>query len=461
MKNRFFLKQISSKFVLITLIFGSMFLVDGCKTTSPEIDPVAPPAVSPDATIQWANMTLYILKNSRNNTPNYASRSLGYMGLTMYECVVNGSTQNQSLAGKLNGLTTLPKPDAMLKYNWIVAMNAGQSMMLKRLYEHTMPVNVTKIDSLEKVVLKANIGTDTQDVIDRSVSFGQAIAGAIIDWSKTDGGYQQYDGLFDINYVGPKGQGYWKVPVNGQSFSRYPLYPYWGNNRTFLTKNFQQDIPKILPYSTDPKSAYYAQFLEVYNVSKTLTPTQKEIAVWWSDDPASSYGPPGHSYNIATLTIKAAKADLFKAAETYARVGMAVADAFVNCWRCKYTYFAERPYYYIIFYIDVNWNNFWPEPPFPSFSSGHATNSSAMGTVLANLYGDTFSLTDNTHEGHPKDDLRGIEYKNRSFTSFSQMAQEAADSRLYGGIHTRQDNEQGAADGKKIGENINALAWKK
>ena len=63
--------------------------------------------------------------------------------------------------------------------------------------------------------------------------------------------------------------------------------------------------------------------------NKVLTDEEKNIAAWWADDPTETYSPPGHSYNLATLTVKKANANIVKAAQTYARVGLAVADAFI------------------------------------------------------------------------------------------------------------------------------------
>jgi hypothetical protein len=71
------------------------------------------------------------------------------------------------------------------------------------------------------------------------------------------------------------------------------------------------------------------------------------------------------------------------------------------------------------------------------------------------------TFDDMSHVGRPKDVFRNVEYKKRSFTSISQMAIECGISRLYGGIHTAQDNIVGLAEGKNIGANINALSWKK
>jgi membrane-associated phospholipid phosphatase len=158
------------------------------------------------------------------------------------------------------------------------------------------------------------------------------------------------------------------------------------------------------------------------------------------------------------LTVKKANAKIVKAAQTYARVGLAVADAFICCWKTKFIFFNERPATYVKSNIDPNWSSFWPEPPFPAFPSGHSTQSAATATVLAGMYGDNFSFVDNTHEG-----ARRFPFfqpmKPRSYSTFWQTAEESAYSRYLGGIHTAQDNTVGLAEGKKIGTNVNALAW--
>ncbi len=446
-----------SKFLPIFISISFLFFIS-CKKDD-ETNIYQADTSTPDIAVKWTDMNLYILKYSPSNTPTYASRSLGYLGLTMYECVQAGSGRHVSMNGQLKGLPTLPQVEAGKKYNWIVSLNAGQAFILKKLYPHTSADNVKKIDSLAAVTLRGQ-SSEAADVIDRSVKFGEAIATAFFDWSETDGGENGYRRNFPVVLI-PTNPGSWRPPVNGQVASQLPLHPFWGNNRTFVEKNGNMSVPQMIEYSTDPQSPYYAQFLEVYNKNKTLTQEEKEIATWWGDDPSETAAPPGHSVNLATIAIKKEQPDLFKAAETYAKIGMAVGDAFINCWKCKYTYYAERPASYVNANIDVRWVQFWPEPPFPAFTSGHATQSAAMATVLTELYGDNFKFVDNTYEGRPMNTLRGISYKNRTFNSFWESADECAYSRLLGGIHTRQDNEVGTKEGKKIGANVIALLWKK
>lgn len=416
-------------------------------------------AVPSEVALKWGEMSLKTMKDTPGGSPTYGSRSLGYLGLTMYECVVAGITKKKSLAGTLKGLNELPKPVKGQVYNWVLSLNAGQAFLLKKLYQQSDPQNISRIDSLEEAIYQNELKTTDEKVAVHSKLFGQSIAEAIFEWSKTDGGFEGYKRNFDSTYKMPVGKGLWKAPTRGQSAVAMPLHPHWGKNRTFAPSNSVLPIPEMIKYDFKPDSKYYAYMYEVYTKRKTLTQEEKEIANWWGDDPSQTFSPPGHSYNLANLAVKTAKPDLFKAAETYAKVGMAVADAFINCWKIKFIYNAERPFSFIYYNIDRNWSLYWPEPPFPAYYSGHAVQSAATATVLTALYGTSFKFIDDSHVGRPRDEERLVEYKARSFNSFWEAAQESAMSRLYGGIHTRQDNEVGLIEGKKIGSNINSLPW--
>jgi len=202
----------------------------------------------------------------------------------------------------------------------------------------------------------------------------------------------------------------------------------------------------------------------VYDKDHILTLEEREMAAWWGDDPTETFSPPGHSYYIAMLAIKKSQVNLMKAAEAFARTGIATADAFIHCWKAKTTYFNERPSSFVRKYIDDSWIQFWPEPPFPAFPSGHSIHSAAAAVVLTDLFGEPFSFTDDAHEGHRRyDDLRFLDlvYPARNFNSFWEAANECAYSRFLGGIHTQQDNDVGQEEGRKIGNNVNALQWSK
>lgn len=406
---------------------------------------------------RWASMTLLITKNTPANSPTFASRAFGYIGLTMYESVVHASPHHRSLAGQLSGLTELPQPEKGKKYNWALALNAGQAQILKSIYVQTSDENKAKIDSLQKVI-QQSVAEEEETVL-RSIGYGQAVAAAIFEWSKTDGGHRGYLANFDSEAIHPNRPGSWRAPFFAQTISRFPLHPHWGNNRTFLPTDSAWKMPAFLTYDSSATSEYYKQFDSVYKANQTLTQEQKEIAVWWNDDPSDTFTPPGHSYNLARIVVTAQKPDLVSSAETFARVGLAVADAFVVCWRMKYVFFSERPSTYISEHIDEQWEPFWPDPPFPAFPSGHATQAGAVATVMADMYGDSLAIVDNTHVGLPENKLRHVPYKQRTFSSFWQLAEETAYSRFLGGIHCSYDNEIGLQQGKLVGNHVNQLKW--
>ena len=445
-------KNVSIK---IFIFLGFIFLLANCKN-KPTIK-----LTEQDPATKWAELTLHITKNTPANSPTFASRCLGYIGLTMYESIVHGYEDYHSMVGQLQGLDNLPLPEAGKTYHWPLALNAGQAEILRNIYIQTADSNKVKIDSLENLILESLSAavTDNQPV-EQSIAYGKSIANAIFEWSKTDGGHRGYLKNFDKGLIHPNFPGSWKPPLYAQSFSHHPLHPYWGKNRTFLAENAAIPNPKMIPYDTAKSSAYYQQFLQVYEKDKVLTQAEKEAAIWWGDDPDVTFTPPGHSYYIATVVIKAKKPPLIKCAETYARVGIAVADAFIKCWKWKYDFFSERPNTFIPQFIDQEWESFWPDPPFPAFPSGHAIQAATAATILMDLYGNEFRFVDSAHVGRERDELRDVDFVARSFNTFWEVAEETADSRFYGGIHTPQDNEVGLQEGKKIANHVNKLNWK-
>lgn len=451
--------------LLIAYVIAGLFFLNSCSKNEDLVYKEVPKlnTVSADVALQWADMSLYTIRFSSYNTPTYASRSLGYLGLAMYESVVQGDSAHRSMNGQLNGLM-IPLPEAGKPYQWLLCLNAAELTLLKLLYP--VPANSHMyvhhlIDSVaDKIYAEQKIGI-TEETINRSVEFGNAVALAIYRWSVTDGGDAGYVRNFDPNYAFPTGLSYWVPPLNGQTVSLYPLHPTWGSNRTFVVSNAMIPVPAIMPFSSDTTSGYYKMYKAVYDKNIMLTHEEKEIAAWWGDDPTETFSPPGHSYYIATLAIKNSKAGIVKAAEAYARTGLAVADAFINCWKAKTTYFNERPSSYVKTFINKDWVQYWPEPPFPAFPSGHATQGAATATVLTDMFGGALPFKDNCHEGRRDSRFYDLGYPARSFNNFWEAARESAYSRFLGGIHTQQDNDAGLKEGEIVGQNVNALHWLK
>ncbi len=230
------------------------------------------------------------------------------------------------------------------------------------------------------------------------------------------------------------------------------LQPFWGSNRPFaLASGSACDPGSPLPYSEEPSSAFYAESIECYEVATNLSPEQPAIAQFWSDDPGLTATPPGHSVSILTQVVRDGGFTLDVAAEAYARLGIAVADAFIACWNTKYRYNLLRPVTYIQRQIDPAWSPLLVTPPFPEYTSGHSVQSAASAQVLTDLFGDV-AFTDHTH------DDRGL--APRFFNSFFEAAEEAAVSRLYGGIHFRTAIALGLEQGRCIGQHVSGLEFR-
>ncbi|OGO52683.1 MAG: hypothetical protein A2V84_10845 [Chloroflexi bacterium RBG_16_70_13] len=143
-----------------------------------------------------------------------------------------------------------------------------------------------------------------------------------------------------------------------------------------------------------------AEAMEVYEAVNGLTPAQLEIGLFWSDDPGQTATPLGHSASILGQVLRVEDRSLADAAVAYARLGLAVCDAFIACWRVKYVRNIVRPIGYIEEHVDPTWGDPLPlaTPPFPEYASGLSVQSVAAAEVLTATFGAT-AFTDHTHDG--------------------------------------------------------------
>jgi hypothetical protein len=413
--------------------------------------------VSPSATdynaqvaTAWFDLQLKLVRETPGFSPPVASRAFGYTGVTLYEAIVPGMPDYQSLAGQLNELTKLPRPVEGITYHWATVANSALATITGYLFPTASDENLAAIDTLYSRFSDKFADEVNEYIFSRSVTQGRVVADAIYIWSLTDGGHEGYIRNFPQDFVPPTGEGLWVPTPRTGGEPQAALQPYWGNNRSFVL-NFDEECqsPPHPDYSEDRQSIFYREVLEVYETAQNLTPEEIEIALFWADDPGQTSTPPGHSISILTQILRQEDASLSFAAEAYARMGIAVADAFIGCWQAKYIYNLVRPVTYIQQWMDGDWMPIVNTPPFPEYPSGHSVQSGAASVVFSGLFGENYSFTDHTHDR--------LDMARRSFVSFTQMAEEAAISRLYGGIHYHFAIELGLEQGWCIGEQVNAL----
>ena len=443
---------IVAKFVLYSIVCVTIISLNSCKDKSAG-EETAPLATSKTASTfdaslatYWTQMQLHLIKSTPGYAAPVAARTLGYTSLALYESIVYGMKDYQSLAGQINGLTTLPKPDLTKEYNWGLAANASISTLIKEMYFTTNDANKAAIDSLRRTI-ESTLRKDVtkQEVTDRSITFGADIAKAIWEYAKKDGGHEGWNNNFPITYQIPTAIGSWE-PTTTQ---KIPLLPYWGSNRNFSALNSTSKPLAPLAFSFKEGSVMYLAAKEVHTTNKALTAEQKAIANFWSD---ASITPAGHHFNIASIILKKEKAKLDKAVEVYLRLGLALNDAMISSWKSKYTYNLMTPFTYIKQAIDPKWSPLLASQPVPEYTSEQATSSAVASTILISFFGDKYGFTDNTYEGT----LPG-----RVFKTFDEYTNEATIASLYAGTHYKMSNENGQKNGKEIAQNILKIKFKK
>jgi len=300
------------------------------------------------------------------------------------------------------------------------------------------PASASSFDALHAAILAA-IPDGPQKTA--GIVWGEFVANQILAARANDGS----DAI--VPPPGGSGPGVW-VPTP-PAFLPY-LLPQWGFVVPFGMSSSSQFRPPGPP-SLDSEQ-YAADYNEVKElgaaVGSTRTEEQTQIALFWADG-AGTETPPGHWNSIAQLISAAQGNTLEENARLFALMNIAMADAAICAWDAKYTFHFWRPVTAINFAEpELNWMSFIVTPPFPDYVSGHSTFSGAAATVLALFYG-----TEDLPFTIGSDFLPGVY---RSFPTCLDAAEEAAVSRLYGGIHFRSANEDGLQAGIGIGEWTNS-----
>ncbi len=409
--------------------------------------------------LAWYRLVLELVRHTATYSPPVASRAFAYLGITAYEAVSSGQTGMVSLAGQVRGLAALPERGGAPMDEALV-LHAALGAAVAGFFANTGPTGQRAMAAMERqLATDLSAGVDPE-IAARSLAYGRSVADHVIDWSASDGGAVIVNMGFPLDYTLTAGPAHW-VPTSLIVQQQAPLLPGWGNIRAFTLPDSGSasgtdsgskgdcGLPPPPDYSEDKGSAFYQEALETYEVGNTLTDEQKLIARFWSDDPMLSPTPPGHWISIALDIIQRDGLEAARAADVLARLGIAIADAFIACWRSKFEVDLLRPVTYIKRVIDKTWEPLLITPPFPEYPSGHSTQSGAATVVLTAIFGEGYAFTDATHA----DDGMAP----RPYSDFWAAAREAAISRLYGGIHFRAAIERGLDQGACVGAHVNAL----
>ncbi len=379
-------------------------------------------------------------------SPPVASRNYVYPCIAAYEVLAQDHPDYKSLQGQLRDLKSIPPKEASKEYCLPVAAIQAFTQTGKALI-----FSEDKMEDFHDSVMKEYEAMDiSKEVMDRSIAYGNQVSSHILSWADKD--------LYKETRTYPK----YTIPNNPTKWTPTPpdymdgIEPHWRSIRPMFLDSAQQFTPPPpTPYNMDKDSPFYKELMEVYHAVKDASPEHIAIAEFWDCNPYVSHHhghvmyatkkitPGGHWMGIASIAAKNTGADLMKTTQTYTLTAIALFDAFISCWDEKYRSNLVRPETVINRQLDEEWKPTLQTPPFPEYTSGHSVISSAAAIALTDLYGDSFAFTDSTE----------VEYglPPRSFNSFIEASEEAAVSRLYGGIHYRPAIDYGVTQGRGVG----------
>lgn len=346
----------------------------------------------------WNELTLQLILKYRVN-PLRASRALTYVNVVEHDALALALRHSLDQPGQL------------------AAVHLAASTMLAHLFPLETP---GKIAAMGATAQAANELRYPQAL--REISKGQAIAKQVTALAIKRAQSDRADEVWDVRTRPKPTTGMWEgaPPLE----SAQPQEPLAGQWRTWVLKNgaeIQPPPPPALDSAILEKSTR-----EVYEVFTRLTPEQKKIASDWHLDQGSATPPGVWNLKARLLADKSGMSNESRV-RVYTALNIAMMDAAIACWHAKYTWWTARPLTRIRSQINPTFLPYLVTPPHPSYVSGHASVSGAASEILKKFF--------------PSDQQE-----------INQWAEEAAMSRLYGGIHYRHDNEEGLVLGRKIGQ---------
>ncbi|WP_200979468.1 vanadium-dependent haloperoxidase [Echinicola sp. 20G] len=381
--------------------------------------------------------------------PTGASRFYAYSNLGAYAVLNKPQRIKGSLISALNQNLTIKYPDTGKIDSTFTAiysmLGVGKGIM----------PSGKQLSSAQETLIKKYRSNNwiSKKVLQNSITFADSVSKQVLAFGKSDG----YGKLSALPRYAPANE-------PGTWYPTPPAYlgaidPEWRTIRTFYIKDLKQFKPlSPVPFSMDSTSSFYKLTKEVYDTTKVLNTEKRLIANFWDCNPfmvsysghmaigLKKISPGGHWINITGIACKKSGISFDEVVEVHTLVATGLHDAFISCWEEKYDSDRIRPETVINRYVDQKWRPILQTPPFPEYTSGHSVISRTSAVLLTSYFGDHFSYTDTSEEyfGLPP----------RKFTSFLQASEEAAISRLYGGIHYRDAIEEGIKQGEKIANYI-------
>ncbi len=446
---------------MVTLLTGSLL-----PTSAHAKDPDAGDPKGRDSILDWNAVALAAVAEDHSGTygapeqggPTRTSRALAIIHVAMFDAANSVSPTAESyLVSHVDNSASLDAAVAAAATDTLTALYPKQA----RVFSAALNKYVTPIKSVPMQKKGLAVGHDIASKLLKAFSRdGSDVAGSYVPSGRP--------GTHDVDPLNPT-QGF--------------LTPAWGDVAPFAIDGDFRFVPRLPPALNSGE--YTAAFRDVERlggdgvVTRTdRTVEQTEIGLYWAYDGSKKLGVPMRLYNqiVRKIAVQEHNTEL-ENARLFALVNIAQADAGILCWGVKYEDVCWRPILGIRradedgnldTVADRHWtplgapasnrsgNNF--TPPFPSYTSGHATFGGAVFRVLERFYG-----TDNIPFTFVSDELNGVTtdrlgnvrpLRPRTFHSFSQAAEENARSRIYLGIHWQFDADEGVRCGYAVGDYV-------
>lgn len=382
-------------------------------------------------------------------SPPVASRVYMYPSVASYAIIQKKHPEKyNSLVGQFKGFHDISEPsNNNVDYN-LAAIEAFLKVSKTLVFSEDQLVAYQ--DSIYNDLKEKGL---SNNVFEASIEYGDKVAKHILKWADKDL-YKQTRTY--PQYIIRDEPEFWKpTPPNYMQ----GIEPHWNKIRTVVIDSANQFVPKPpKEFDLTKGSPFMEELMQVYEVGGKSNCKNEAIASFWDCNPyvALHQGhtmfankkitPGGHWIGITSLATKKSKNSFDETINAYLNVSVALFDGFISCWDEKWNTLVVRPETVINEFIDKDWEPFLQTPPFPEYTSGHSVISASAAIVLTDLFGDNFAFVDTTE----------LEYglPSREFQSFIQASEEAALSRLYGGIHYDMAITEGFTQGQNVGNYI-------
>ena len=231
-----------------------------------------------------------------------------------------------------------------------------------------------------------------------------------------------------------------------------PQFGNWGNVRPFAINNADQFGPGHTDFLNMRSENYLRDYLEVKAVGSALVrgaapdSPESQTARFWPGG--------GGNYNaLLSMLVANDGGDLWQHARVFALMNMAVSDGVLVTFKTKYDHNFWRPYTAIRWpddgiagtESDPDWSSYIVTPPYPDYTCGLPNVVGSAISVIRNYFGTDAVTFTVTASGLPP-------AVTKTFTSLGAAAQDAANARVYGGIHFRTGCEAAVRLGDKVGD---------